>query len=123
MPYIRMSVSLKLTPEKQDELVEAIGEALSIIPGKNGSNLITDLEDGKTIYFDGVKQENTVFADVFYHGNYEFKLKSDFTIAMFDAINKVLGTSKDRMWLNINECTSWGGFGDFRDDKHNPLED
>ena len=118
MPYIRLSVTQKLTPEKQVELVTAVGEALSIIPGKDGRFLITDLEDGKTMFVGSNKQEDMVFADVRYHGNYEYQYRSDFTVAMFNAINKVLGTKKDRMWLNITEFNSWGGFGDFKDDAH-----
>ncbi|MCL2125408.1 MAG: hypothetical protein FWH33_05405 [Oscillospiraceae bacterium] len=118
MPYIRLSVTQKLTPEKREELVTAIGEALSIIPGKSGRFLISDVEDGKTMYLGSNQQEDMVFADVRYHGNYEYKIKSDFTVAMFNAMNRVLGTSKDRMWLNITEFNTWGGFGDFKDDSH-----
>ena len=36
MPYIRLSVTKKLTKEKRDELAAALGEALSVIPGKDG---------------------------------------------------------------------------------------
>ena len=116
MPYIKLSVTQKLSQDKQEELVNAIGEALSLIPGKQASFLITDMEDGKTMYLGGEKQEDMVFADVRYYGNYEFQVKSDFTVAFFDAVNKVLGTRKDRMWLTITEFNSWGGFGDFVED-------
>ena len=39
MPYIRLSITQKLTQEKKEELVSAIGEALSIIPGRKASIL------------------------------------------------------------------------------------
>ncbi|MBR4743150.1 MAG: hypothetical protein IK082_03030 [Oscillospiraceae bacterium] len=118
MPYIRVCTTQKLTPEKRVELVTAIGEALENIPGKKGIYLISDVEDGKNMYLGSEQQENMVFADVRYHGNYEYKYRSNFTEAMFDAINKVLGTSKDRMWLNITEFNSWGGFGNLKDDNY-----
>ena len=116
MPYIRLSITQKLTQETQEELVNGIGEALSIIPGKGGRGLIVDMEDGKTMFISGKKQENMVFADVRYYSNFTYNIKKDFTVAFFDAVNKVLGTSKDRMFLTITEYNNWGGFGDFKDE-------
>ena len=116
MPYIRLSVSQKLTQEKQEKLAAGLGEAISIIPGKDGRGLILDLEDGKTMYVGGIKQENMVFADVRYYSNFSYQIKRDFTVAVFSAIKKVLDTTDDKMSLTITECNSWGGFGDFRDE-------
>lgn len=116
MPYIRLSISKKLTPGEQEELVNGLGTALSLIPGKDGRGLIVDMEDGKTLFVGGKKQENMVFADVRYYSNFSYQIKKDFTVAVFDAINKTLGTPKDRMFLTITEYNNWGGFGDFRDE-------
>jgi len=116
MPYIRLSTTQKLSKEKQEELVNGLGEALSVIPGKDGRSLIVDIEDGKTMYAGGVKQDNIVFADVRYYSNFEYHIKKDFTVAAFRAINKALGTSEDKMFLTINEYNNWGGFGNFKDE-------
>ena len=116
MPYIRLSVTQKLTQEKQEELAKGLGEALSLIPGKDGRGLIVDFEDGKTMFAGGVKQENMVFADVRYYSNFEYHIKKNFTVAAFEAISKVLGTAKEQMFLTISEYNNWGGFGDFRDE-------
>ena len=116
MPYIRLSVAQKLAQETQEKLAAGLGEAIGTIPGKDGRGLILDLEDGKTMYVGGVKQENMVFVDVRYFSNFSYKIKKDFTVAVFDAIKKVLGTTDDKMSLNITEYNSWGGFGDFRDE-------
>ena len=59
MPYIRVSATQKLTPEKQEELVNGLGEALSTIPGKDARGLIVDLEDGKTMFVGGARQETS----------------------------------------------------------------
>ena len=116
MPYIRLSLSQKLTQEKQEELVNGLGEALSIIPGKDGRGLIVDMEDGKTLFVGGRKQENMVFVDVRYYSNFPYTIKKDFTVAVFEALNKHLGTKKEEAFLTITEYNSWGGFGDFRDE-------
>ena len=107
MPYIRLSLSKKLTENEQAALVNGLGEALSVI---------VDLEDGKTLFVGGVRQENMVFVDVRYYSNFSYQIKKNFTAAVFETISEVLGTSKDRAFLTITEYNSWGGFGDFRDE-------
>ena len=116
MPYIRLSITQKLTQEKQEELAAGLGEAIGVIPGKDGRGLIIEMEDGKTMYVGGVKQDNMVFVDVRYYSNYSYQIKKEFTVAVFKAIRNVLETSNERMSLNITEFNSWGGFGDFRDE-------
>ncbi len=116
MPYIRISTTQKLTPEQQEALVGGLGEAISRIPGKDGRGLIVDLEDGKTMFAGGARQENFVFADVRYFSNFTYHIKKKFTQAVFGVFGKVLGTTPDRAFLTINEYSSWGGFGDFRDE-------
>jgi len=116
MPYIRLSITQKLSEETQEALVNGIGEALNLIPGKDARGLIVDMEDGKTMFVGGKKQDNLVFADVRYYSNYTLKIKQAFTVGVFDAITKILDTPKDRAFLTITEYNSWGGFGDFRDE-------
>lgn len=116
MPYIRVSATQKLTQEKQTELVNGLGEALSLIPGKDGRGLIVDLEDSKTMYVGGVLQENFVFADVRYYSNFEYHIKKQFTQAVLKVFNTVLGTRPETAFLTINEYNNWGGYGDFKDE-------
>jgi hypothetical protein len=116
MPYIRISATQKLSPEKQAELTSGLGEVLSLIPGKDGRGLIIDLEDGRTMFVGGMKQENFVFADVRYYSKFEYHIKKKFTQAVFGVFNKVLGTKPEQAFLTITEYSSWGGFGDFKDE-------
>lgn len=116
MPYIRISATQKLTDEKQAALVKGLGEALSVIPGKDGRGLIVDMEDGKTMFVGGKKQENFVFADVRYYSKFEYHIKKKFTQAVFAVFGDVLGTRPEQAFLTINEYSSWGGFGDFKDE-------
>ncbi len=116
MPYIRVSAAQKLTSEKQADLVKGLGEALSTIPGKDERGLIVDLEDGKTMFVGGMKQDNIVFADVRYYSNFEYHIKKRFTQAVLGVFAQVLGTKPEQAFLTITEYNSWGGFGDFKDE-------
>jgi len=116
MPYIRISTTQKLNEKQQSALVNGLGKALEVIPGKDARGLIVDMEDGKTMFIGGEKQSNLVFADVRYYSNFEYHVKKKFTAAMFDEISNVLGTGKERMFLTITEYNNWGGFGNFKDE-------
>ena len=116
MPYIRLSVTQKLTQDKKDALVNGLGEAMRKIPGKDERLLIVDVEDERTMYFGGTIQEDMVFADVRYFSNYEYHKKKEFTVAMFDAIHRIIGTSKNQMCSTLTEYNNWGALGDFRDE-------
>jgi phenylpyruvate tautomerase PptA (4-oxalocrotonate tautomerase family) len=116
MPYIKVSATQKLSAEKRKELADGLGEAIALIPGKDGRGLIVDLEDGKTLFVGGVPQENFVFADVRYYSKFEYHIKKKFTQGVFEVFNKVLGTRPEQAFLTITEYSSWGGFGDFKDE-------
>jgi len=51
-----------------------------------------------------------------YYSNFPYKIKKDFTAAVFKTLGRALGTTKDKMFLTITEYNSWGGFGDFKDE-------
>ncbi|MBQ8830579.1 MAG: hypothetical protein IJ017_03165 [Oscillospiraceae bacterium] len=116
MPYMKVSVAKKLTEEERQELSKGLGEALGLIPGKHPSFLIADIEDGRNFYLGGMRQENFAFIDVRYYSKFSFQVKERFTKACFEALNKVLGTAKEQMFLTISEFSTWGGFGDFVDE-------
>ena len=116
MPYMRVSLAQRLTEEERKELVDGLGEALSIIPGKNGSMLMADLEEGKTMFVGGVRQERFAFIDARYYSRFEYHIKKEFTKAVFDVLNRVLDIAYENMSLNITELSNWGGFGDFKDE-------
>ena len=115
MPYMKVSLTHKLTDEKRAQLLSGLENALAIIPEKAGLPLTVDLEEGKTFYVSGVKQEDFVYVDVQYCKRYKYSKKKEFTVTAFDAMHKVLGISKEKMFLVITERTTWGAFGSYLD--------
>ncbi|NMA25160.1 MAG: hypothetical protein GX936_05785 [Clostridiales bacterium] len=115
MPYIKLSISKKISPDEEQKLVDGLGAALSKIPGKDPRWTMVEVNDGLRMYFGGIKQDDMVFADVKYVGKFGYHKKKEFTREAFDVINAVLGTPKDRICLTISEFNNWGAVGDFRD--------
>ena len=116
MPYIRVSATKTLTEDERTQIVDGLGAAIEVVPGKNRSGLIVDIEDGRTIYVGGAKQENLVFTNVKYFSNYEYHIKKNLTAAIFDVFTKVLGTPQDKSSVIINEHNNWGNFGNYKDE-------
>ena len=48
MPYIGVSTSKKLSDAQKDALKSALGEKISVIPGKTEKALMVDIADGHT---------------------------------------------------------------------------
>lgn len=116
MPYINVSVTKTLSEEQKVELANGLGCAMEKIPGKDKHWITVDIEDGKTMYTGGVKEENMVFADVRYFSNFDYHIKKAFTIAALEVFHKVLGTAKDKAMLTITEFNNWGAMGNFKDE-------
>ena len=75
MPYMKVSLTHKLTDEKRSRLLSGLEKALAIIPEKAGMPLTVDLEEGKTFYTSGVKQEDFVYVDVQYCKRFGYSKK------------------------------------------------
>ncbi len=116
MPYMRVSLSRKLSEEQRQSLYEKLGEALRNIPGKEPPMLMAEIEDGRQFYAFGKKQENFAFVDARYFSRAEYHAKRDFAIAVMKAIQEVAGTKKECISMNIFELSTWAGFGDLNDE-------
>ncbi len=116
MPYMKVSLTQKLTDEKRTQLLEGLQNALWTIPEKKGVPVIIDLEEEKSFYILGKKQEEFIHVDVQYFSNFKYSQKRDFTRAAFDSMHEVLGWSKEKMFLLITERNTWGGHGDYLDE-------
>ncbi|NLN07806.1 MAG: hypothetical protein GX167_09330 [Firmicutes bacterium] len=56
MPYISLSIAKKINPDDEQKLIDGLGAALSIIPGKDPQWTIVEVNDGLRMYFGGKKQ-------------------------------------------------------------------
>lgn len=115
MPYMKLSIAKKISPDVEQRLVEGLGRALSIIPGKDPQWTMVEVNDGLKMYFGGEKQADMVFADVRYVGRFSFQKKRSFTQAALTGIHEITGTPLDKICLTVTEFDGWGAVGDFRD--------
>ena len=115
MPYMKVSLSKTLSADEKQKLYERLGEALSVIPGKEAFMLIADIEDGRSLYCGGGAHDDFVFIDARYYGRVEYHIKKAFVQAAMKAVEDVAGTPKEYISMTVLEMNSWGGFGDMAD--------
>ena len=113
MPYIGVSTSKKLSDAQKDALKSALGEKISVIPGKTEKALVVDIADGHTMYFAGEKRE-LAFLDVRCYGSTEFSNQKAFTEAAFAAVQQATGLSEDSIYLTYSEFANWGTKGSMK---------
>jgi len=116
MPYMRVALTKTLTMEQKQALYDRLGQALSLIPGKEPYMLIAEIEDGKTIFCGGKPQEDFAFVDARYFSKFEYHVKKAFVQGVFKAITEVVGTPSPCISMTILEMSTWGGFGDLADE-------
>lgn len=113
MPYIAINTSKTLTDAQKDALKSALGEKIAVIPGKDESRLMIDIDDGRTMYFKGEKRD-LAFVEVRCFGTTEFVSKKAFTEAAFQAVQETTGLPQDGIYLNYSEFENWGTMGSMK---------
>ena len=107
MPYIAINTSKTLSEAQKDALKSALGEKISVIPGKSEAALMVDIADGHAMYLAGKKRE-LAFLDVRCFGSTEFANKKAFTEAAFEAVQQATGLPEDGIYLTYSEFANWG---------------
>lgn len=113
MPYIAVSTSAILSEQQKDALKAALGERISVIPGKTEAKLMVDIADGHTMYFAGEKRA-LAYVDVKCFGTTEFAHKKAFTEAAFAAVQQTTGLPQDSIYLTYSEFANWGTMGSMK---------
>jgi phenylpyruvate tautomerase PptA (4-oxalocrotonate tautomerase family) len=112
MPYISLKLSKDVNKQQKEQIKARIGEIVTLLPGKTEAVTMVDISGGHSIYLGGKALENGGFVEIRLLGNAaEFNHKKAVTEAIFDALEKVLGTPKNKVYLNILEFSNWGAGG------------
>lgn len=115
MPFIRVSSAKPVPAEAEQALIDALGAALSAVPGKDPQWTMVELDAPRPMYFGGQKQADMVFLDTKYVGHFPFPRKRAYVRAACKAVHEILGTPTDRVCVTVSEYENWGALGDFRD--------
>ncbi|MCR4683839.1 MAG: hypothetical protein K5649_00070 [Lachnospiraceae bacterium] len=111
MPFIDAKVSVTITDEQEKELKSRLGQAISIIPGKSESWLMTGFEDNYHLYFRGDNSAPMAFIEVRLFGGPNKEAFSRMTAEITKIFGDVLQIAPDHMYIKYSATPDWGWNG------------
>lgn len=111
MPFINSKVSVSLAPEKEIELKTRLGQAISLIPGKSESWLMTGFEDNYHLYFRGDNSQPTAFVEVKVFGQENPAAFEKLTAEITKIFGEVLEIAPDHIYIKYEAVSNWGWNG------------
>ena len=111
MPFITTKTNVTVSKEKETQLKERLGQAISILPGKSESWLMTGFEDGYHLYFRGDNSEPIAFVEVSVFGSSDKNAFSKLTGEICKIFGEVLGIAADHIYVKYSATTDWGWNG------------
>ena len=113
MPYVHVNISKDLTPEKLEELRDAIAGTMHLIPGKTRTNTMIHLSAGEAITM-GDDGEPAIFMEARLYKEAPVEAKEAFAKAVTDIFVEKLEIPANRVYMNIIELDHWASGGNYR---------
>lgn len=112
MPFISMNTNVKLTQEKILELKAEAGRVLALIPGKNESQLMVQINEGQNMFFKG-EDVPCMMVQVNCYGQAAKENLDSFVKELAASIEKVTGVPAGNQYLTIDGYANWGVAGKY----------
>lgn len=110
MPFINVKTNTPVSKDKETALKAALGEAISIIPGKSESWLMVEIEPERKLYFKGTDEPAAMVA-VSVFGSADSASFSKLTDRICTILNSELGIDTARTYVKYEATRDWGWNG------------
>ena len=111
MPFINSKISKKITKEQEVQIKEALGQAISLIPGKSESWLMLGFEDEYSLYFRGDNSQSIAFVEVSVFGSENPSAFDKLSGEICRIFGEVLGIAADHIYIKYEATNNWGWNG------------
>ena len=108
MPFMTVRLNRHLERERENELKERIGKALSLIPGKSEQSLLLAIEDNCPIYLRGEGDSPTAYVELSVFGNERHGGYDRLTAALSRIFREVAGVSPECFYIRYSDIQAWG---------------
>ncbi|QCT72654.1 tautomerase family protein [Eubacterium maltosivorans] len=113
MPYIKISLSKKITCEEKQALAAEIAAVIPLLPDKPGDRAMVEIHDGCDLYRGG-QPAGCAFMETRLYQETPKPFLKQYTEALFEVFERRLGYSKAQIYFNILELDHWGSKGTLR---------
>jgi len=111
MPFISTKTNVTVSKEKETQLKERLGQAISIIPGKSESWLMLAIEGDVPMYFRGDDSQPVAFIEVKFFGRASSDVCGRMTKKLTGIYGDILGVAPDHMYIRYFGSEDWGWNG------------
>lgn len=111
MPFINSKVTVKISPEKEENIKQKLGQAIAIIPGKSEGWLMVGFEDEYKLYFKGDKCEKAAFVEVKIYGSASGQAYDQMTGEICKIYEEELGIPAANIYVTYQAISDWGWNG------------
>ena len=111
MPFIHTKVNRPIGKETENELSKLLGQAISLIPGKNESWLMLQFEENCHMYFRGDGEKTMAFVNVKIFGAASPAAYENLTAEITKILHEKLSIAPDCIYVQYDEIDHWGWNG------------
>ncbi|MBE5783168.1 MAG: hypothetical protein E7329_07645 [Clostridiales bacterium] len=111
MPFIHTKVNRPIAKETEQELSRRMGQAISLLPGKNESWLMLQFEENCHLYFKGDNSKGLAFVNVKLFGASTDAAYENLTAEITRILQDTLSISPDCIYVQYDEIDHWGWNG------------
>lgn len=108
MPFIRTTISKKITPAEAAEIKSAFGRDIALVSGKAECYLMLSIDDGATMAYQGDMDTPMAMVEVQLLGAADPRELNSLTAAITKTLNSTLGISPSRIYVNYTFFDHWG---------------
>lgn len=107
MPFINVKANVSATKDKEAAVKSALGEAVSIIPGKSEDWLMVGIEPDHILYFKG-SDAPAAMVEVSIYGNADKRSLNSLTEEICRILNRELSIPPARIYVKYYSTSDWG---------------
>ena len=108
MPYIEAKTTKTVTKQQEDALFRALGEAITLLPGKTEEWLMLNVEGDKHMAFRGKTDRDMAFITVALVGKAGGENYAKLTACLCQLCQEILGIAPDHVYVKYEEVDYWG---------------
>ena len=108
MPMIVTHTTEAITPEKKEALTRALGEAITLLPGKTDAYLMLEFAGECDMAFHGDTKLALAFVEVKILGRSTPAAYNALTARICDIMKETLGVPTDGTYVKYEEVEHWG---------------
>ncbi|MDO4554637.1 MAG: phenylpyruvate tautomerase MIF-related protein, partial [Lachnospiraceae bacterium] len=99
MPFINTKTNISLSRKQKENVKKALGEAISLIPGKSEQWLMVGFEDSCPLYFSGDTLEPCAMVEVKIYGTTTAEVYDQVTAKVTQIISEDLSIKPERIYI------------------------